>query len=262
MKSRNPVVLFLVDSLRPDGLEQADTPCMDRLIAEGASTMSAQTVVPSATLPCIVSLFFSVEPDVHGITTNTWSPLNRTIPGLFEVVCQAGLCSAAFFNWDQLRHLYQPGSLEAMLYLKDDETPENASDRELAALAEVYFRKHQVDFAFVYFHQTDAAGHRDGWMSRPYLNAIAEADRSIGIILNSLPSQTVLMLTADHGGIDHHHGADSPEETTIPFIIKGPGIPEGCRVEQPFRITDIAPTISNFLGIESPAEWIGKALNF
>jgi len=262
MRCQNPVVLFLVDSLRPDGLEQAETPYMDQLIAEGACTMSAQTVVPSTTLPCIVSLFFSVEPNVHGITTNTWSPLDHMVPGLFEVVSQSGLRSAAFFNWDQLCHLHPPGSLEAMLFLRDDETPKNGSDRELATLAEDYFRKHQVDFAFVYFHQTDAAGHRDGWMSAPYIDAIAEADHSIGKILNTLPPQTVLMITADHGGINHQHGADSPEETTIPFIIKGPGIPRGRRLKQPLRITDIAPTIAYFLGIESPTEWIGRAVKF
>ncbi|RJQ55652.1 MAG: hypothetical protein C4530_15610 [Desulfobacteraceae bacterium] len=65
-------MLFLVDSMRPDGLLQADTPCMDRMIAEGAHTFCAKTVVPSMTLPCHTSLFFGVDPEVHGITTNTW----------------------------------------------------------------------------------------------------------------------------------------------------------------------------------------------
>ena len=262
MRRSNPVVLFLIDSLRPDGLKQADTPHLDRMISEGAHTFSAQTVVPSMTLPCHTSLFFSVEPNVHGVTTNTWQPLNHPVPGLFEVIFEAGLNSSAFFNWEELRDLHQPGSVQAAFYLKDDKTPENNSDRELTVLAVDYFTKHRVDFAFVYFHQTDAAGHRDGWMSEPYLRAIANADRCIGKILKVLPEEVVVILTADHGGKDRSHGADSPEETTIPFIINGPGIPKGYRINRTVRITDIAPTIASFLGIEAPTGWIGKAMTF
>lgn len=258
----NPVVLFLIDSLRPDGLKQADTPHVDRMISDGAHTFSALTVVPSKTLPSHTSLFFSVEPDVHGVTTNTWQRLNHSISGLFEVVFEAGRNSAAFFNWEQLRDLHQPGSVQAAFYLKDDKTLENNSDQELAALAVDYFTKHRVDFAFVFFHQTDAAGHRDGWMSEPYLKAIVNADRCIGKIMEVLSEETVLMLTSDHGGKGYTHGADSPEETTIPFILKGPGIPKGYRINQTVRITDIAPTIASFLGIEAPTEWIGNAMTF
>ena len=262
MKRPNSVVLFLIDSLRPDGLKQADTPHLDRMISDGAHTFSAQTVVPSKTLTCHTSLFFSVEPDVHGVTTNTWQPLNHPISGLFEVIFEAGLNSITFFNWEQLRDLHQPGSVQAAFYLKDDKSPENDSDQGLAALAVDHFTKHRVDFAFIFFHQTDAAGHRDGWMSEPYLRAIANADRCIGKILKVLPEETVVMITADHGGLDHSHGADSPEETTIPFIVKGPGIPSGYRIERPVRITDIAPTITSFLAVETPSEWIGKAVTF
>jgi predicted AlkP superfamily pyrophosphatase or phosphodiesterase len=262
MRRSNPVVLFLIDSLRPDALKQADTPHIDRLMAEGAYTFSAQTVVPSLTLACHTSLFFSVKPDVHGVTTNTWQPPNHPVPGLFEVIFQAGLRSAVFFNWEELRDLHPPGSLSAAFYLKDDKTPENKSDQGLAALAVDYFTMHRVDFAFVYFHQTDAAGHREGWMSGPYLSAVTNADRCIGEILKVLPEETVVILTADHGGKDRSHGSDSPEEVTIPFVIKGPGIPKGYRINQTVRITDIAPTIASFLGVEMPAEWIGKAMTF
>jgi arylsulfatase A-like enzyme len=64
------------------------------------------------------------------------------------------------------------------------------------------------------------------------------------------------------GGNGYTHGADSPEETTIPFILKGSGIPKGFRINQTVQITDIAPTIASFLGIEAPTEWIGKAITF
>lgn len=262
MRCAKSVVLFLIDSLRADALKEADTPNIHRLMSSGAHTLAGETVIPSKTLPCITSLFFSAKPEAHGILTNNWQPLKCGHPGLFERIARAGLHSAAFYNWENLRDLSSPGSLEASFFLRDDKTPENQSDRELTALALGYFAKHTVDFAFVYFHQTDAAGHREGWMSAPYLKAVVNADRCIGRIMEILSDDTMFILTADHGGKGYTHGDDSPEETTIPFIVKGPDIPRGYRIPQPVNITDIAPTILSFLDVESPAEWIGKAVIF
>jgi predicted AlkP superfamily pyrophosphatase or phosphodiesterase len=67
MGPRN-LVLVVVDGMRPDGLQQARTPTMDPLIARGASTFAARTVLPSATLPCHMSRFHSVPPEGHGGT--------------------------------------------------------------------------------------------------------------------------------------------------------------------------------------------------
>lgn len=262
MADSKSVVLFLIDSLRPDGLQQAETPYIDQLIAQGAHSLCAQTVVPSMTLPCHTSLFFGVTPEVHGITTNTWQPLKQKIPGLFEVIFKAGLHAAAFFNWEQLRDLHPPGSLKASFYLEDDKTPQNESDRELAGLAVNYFKKNRVDFSFNYFHQTDAAAHRDGYMSTSYLKAITNADQCISKVVDVCPENTIFIVTADHGGYGNSHGTNRPEETTIPFIVSGPGIPKGHRIEQVVRITDFAPTISAYLGLGPPAEWVGKPLTF
>ena len=110
------VILFLVDGMRPDGLQQADTPILDRLIATGSSTMRARTVMPSVTLPCHMSLFHSVGPDRHGITTNTWMPQVRPIPGLTDAIHAAGKRTAAFFNWEELRDLSRPGSLDNIYF--------------------------------------------------------------------------------------------------------------------------------------------------
>ena len=45
-------ILIVIDGCRPDGIQQADTPAIDSLIARGAYTFNAQSVVPSSTLPC------------------------------------------------------------------------------------------------------------------------------------------------------------------------------------------------------------------
>ena len=80
------VVLFVLDGLRPDGLQQADTPNIGSVFADGAFTMEARTVMPSATLPCHTSMFRGVTPERHGITTNTWVPQVRPVSSVVDIV--------------------------------------------------------------------------------------------------------------------------------------------------------------------------------
>ena len=74
------IMLILVDGMRPDALTNIAT--AQKIIAEGKSTMSATTVVPSITLPCHMSLFHSVDPARHGTTTNTYTPPAQPVKGI------------------------------------------------------------------------------------------------------------------------------------------------------------------------------------
>ena len=117
MSESKQCVLISVDGMRPDGLRQAETPNMDRLIAAGAHTFDASTVMPSVTLPCHMSMFHSVPPERHGVTTNTGTPQVRPGPGIFEAVHKSGRTTASFRNWDQLRDLGRPASMNVSLIL-------------------------------------------------------------------------------------------------------------------------------------------------
>jgi len=103
------VILFVIDGLRPDALQQTHTLEMDKLVAQGAHTRRAQTVTPSVSLPCHTSLFFAVPPARHGVVSNVWTPLQPSVPSLIEVVHQAGLGTAAFYTWEELRDLASQG---------------------------------------------------------------------------------------------------------------------------------------------------------
>lgn len=254
----NKVVLFLVDGMRPDGLQQARTPVMDKLMGSGAFTLNAQTVMPSVTLPCHMSLFHSVLPERHGVTTNIYTPQVRPVPGLFEVIHLAGLKAVMFHSWDELRDIARPGSIHTSFYLKDSQDPEGSGDTSLIDVAVQWFSKNDFDFAYVYLGFTDNVGHAYGWMSERYLQAIEHADTCIGRVLESLPANTTILVTSDHGGHDQTHGTPSSEDMTIPFIMAGEGILKG-ELED-VNITDIAPTITKWLELKPPKEWIGRAL--
>ena len=73
-------LLILVDGMRPDALK--NNARAQRMIRKSTSSMDAQTVMPSVTLPCHMSLFHSVDPARHGTTTNTYAPQVRPIRGL------------------------------------------------------------------------------------------------------------------------------------------------------------------------------------
>lgn len=251
-------VLFVVDGMRPDGMRQADTPVMDRLVDSGVHTLSAQTVLPSITLPCHMSLFLSALPAQHGITTNTWQPTARNMPGLMEVLHGNGRRAASFYNWEELRDVSRPGSLEAGFYPcgPNDE----AGDGTVAALAARWLHLHEVEFAFVYLGYVDVVGHAFGWMSDEYLRAISGADEYIGEVLDVLAPDTLVVVTSDHGGHGHAHGTDRDEDMTIPLVISGPGASSGDELTGEVTILDIAPTVTSFLGLDSPDEWAGRPI--
>lgn len=84
---------------------------------------------------------------------------------------------------------------------------------------------------------------------------MTECDR----IVNSLPDDFTVMVTADHGGHDRTHGTDSPKDMTIPFIIKGKDFKPGEKLEN-VSIKDIAPTVAKLLDIAPDQAWEGKKL--
>ena len=249
--------------MRPDGLEQANTPRMDALIAEGASTLNARTVMPSVTLPCHQSLFRSVTPERHGITTNTFMPLARPVPSLIDVVHASKGTTASFYNWEQLRDLSDPGALTASFFLKNCHRP--TGDVEVAELAADYLAKNPTTFAFIYLGFTDIAGHGAGWMSEPYLTAIENADACIGTVLDALREagrldETLVIVTADHGGHGQSHGTMMDEDMLIPWIAWGAGVPKGITLSDPVEIIDTPPTVAAYLGIEASEEWRGRVV--
>ncbi|MBQ8311309.1 MAG: alkaline phosphatase family protein [Clostridia bacterium] len=68
------VILVLVD-----GMMQCGNPFAKELISKSAYTLNARTVLSSVTLPCHMSLFHCVDPDRHGILSNTYMPQVRSI---------------------------------------------------------------------------------------------------------------------------------------------------------------------------------------
>lgn len=251
------VILFLVDGMRADSINSIPTPTMDRVCTRGLSTLQARTVMPSITLPCHVSLFFSVPPTRHGILTNTWTPMARPLPGLFDVLHQQGLQTASFYNWEQLRDLSRPGSLDFSLMMSNLYESNGAGDSELADYAIKWLKSHVFDFAFIYLGQTDEIAHREGWMSKQYLKSIQNADSIMGRVMDELSGDITYFITSDHGGHDRTHGTEMKSDMTIPLLIQGSGLTSDKLLSPLVSIMDIAPSILSLFEIPKPREWEG-----
>src|SRR5690606_9194603 len=77
-----------------------------------------------------------------------------------------------------------------------------------------------------------------------------------------LDDDATVLITADHGqgiGIGGH-GHMSPTEIQIPCIVWGKGVEGPAVVDEPRFITDIAPTITSFLGVDVPTQSVGTPL--
>ena len=109
---------------------------------------------------------------------------------------------------------------------------------------------------FVQFPNPDYFGHLTGWMSETYINELYSTDYQIGRILEILDSlgirdETLLIITADHGGHDDLHGANIPEDMTIPWIMNGPNVPAGTQLSD-VQITQTAATVLAAFDIPIP----------
>lgn len=253
------VLLILVDGMRPDSLEKCGNPYAEKLISASIYAPNTQTVMPSVTLPCHMSLFHGVNPQRHGILSNTYTPQVRPIRGICEVLKQAKKNCAMFYNWEELKDLTRPDSLMTSVYMSGHIFGYEDANVRVTDAAIMSIQRDAPDFAFLYLGYTDAAGHDHGWMSEKYLNSVNQSFTCIEKIIASLPDDYVVFVTADHGGHDRSHGTDMPEDMTIPLIVYNRDMVH-CVIDDT-SILDIAPTITSLLGVEADKEWEGKVID-
>jgi predicted AlkP superfamily pyrophosphatase or phosphodiesterase len=267
MKTSKSVILLLVDGLRPDGLEIAETPQIDNLIENGFYTFKARTTTPSVTLSCVSSLLMGTKPEKHRVISNAWPSLSNKIPSIIDLVHLNGKTTGSFYNWEPLRDIWAPGSADIAFFGGNLNFPHG--DIDVANAAVYYLPKIGLDFAFIYFGCTDIVGHEYGWMSPNYIQAIKNADDAIKLIVEATKKDgsfkdTIFIVTSDHGGHEYTHheiqGPDLNEDLLIPWIVGGTCFKSGVELNTSIKITDTAPTIATILGIDPHVSWTGRVV--
>ena len=252
------ILLILTDGMRPDSLAACSNPFVRELLDHSAHDLNAQTVMPSVTLPCHMSLFHAVTPQRHGILTNTYVPQVRPVKGICEVLRAAKKNCAMFYNWEELKDLSRPDSLAYANFISGHVYGYEQANARLTQSCIDYLKTDRPDFAFLYLGWTDAAGHNNGWMSAEYLRSVSGSLDCIRKCIEEIPEEYTVVITADHGGHDRSHGCDIPEDMTIPILFYNRAY--ASKPLSNANIIDIAPTIASLLGVEADEDWEGKVL--
>jgi len=276
------VVIISIDGGKPSAIRrliaEGKLPNLKRLMEEGSYTLTAQTVIPSSTAPAHVSMLTGIDyperfPDDEAIVKKN-EPFDEgrhrpvSVMTVFEIAKQAGFRTALFAgSGKRIKYVEKPNTLDVAEYLPSDD---ERLKRAIALLGDERKRPHLL---FLHLTETDHAGHKYGWGNDPlgippspeYLQALQNIDRRIGQLVAELQrlnlwAQTLLLITADHGGIDKNHGGNSPDETTIPWLAAG-GLARRSselRLQRTIRVFDTAATALAALGLPVPDDWDGK----
>ena len=262
------VVIVGCDGMSPDGVQKADSPVIHRLMREGAHTFHARAVMPTDSSPNWASMIMGAGPEQHGVTSNGWKPDQFDItpiavgpggifPTIFSVIREQRpqAIMAVFHEWDDFARLLERKMVDKIVHGKD------ADATIQAAIA--YIREKKPLFTFIHLDLVDHAGHQYGHGTPEYYESVKKADGLTGEIVKILKEtgiyeQTILLVTADHGGKGKKHGGATMGEIEIPWIIVGPGVAPNKEIPDPIDIYDTAATVAYVLGLNPPACWIAR----
>jgi len=249
------VIILSIDGLRPDAIGLAPMPNLLDLMQTSAYSMAAQTVYPSVTLVAHASMLSGLCPSKHGVDWNDYLPKRGYAQGtdLFDIAHAAGLETDMYVGKKKLVQITEPGSLTNFVFINDRDT----------VIMEKLIEEFPQNFGvlFIHFAMADGMGEAYGWLSPQQFSVLFRADQALKKLLDELDarnlrSETLIIITSDHGGHASTHGSNSPEDMTIPWIAAGPGI-QPKQLTSFIQTTDTAATAAFALGLPIPPEWDG-----
>ena len=264
------VIIIGIDGMGGTGIENSPTPTIDSLMAAGSYTLNARGVLPTSSSPNWASMIMGAGPEQHGITSNEWQKDNYILPptekgpgGIFPTIFSVikanneNALTGAVYQWKDFGRLFEKSLVDYdTSALGENKTTELACD---------FIQSRLPEFCFIHIDHVDGAGHKWGYDSERYHGGVEKADMLIKQIINSIKAagiseNTLLIVSADHGGNNKGHGGETLNEIRIPIILCGHGIKRSFEITSHVNIYDIASTAVYALGYEQPQAWIGKPL--
>jgi predicted AlkP superfamily pyrophosphatase or phosphodiesterase len=260
------VILIGSDGFGAYAFEKAKIPNLRAMMAEGSWSLKARTVLPSSSAPNWASMVMGAGPELHGYTTwGTKTPdmparvLDEygMFPSLYSLLRKAQPQSeiGVIYEWEGIGYLFPKAAVN-----KDENLNGDIAVTQAAAS---YIKASKPNFLFIHLHDVDSVGHGVGHGTPEYFAAIERTDAHIGTILQSIKDagiedNTLVLFTADHGGVGKGHGAISMAEMQIPWILRGPGVKKNHEITESIMTYDTAATIASALKLQQPQVWIGK----
>lgn len=267
-------VIFLgFDAMSSIGIQRSETPTFNYMIANGAVSLDTRCCRETSSSQNWMSMVCGAPLEMTGITSNDWERDSYTIipstankigifPTVFDCIREQkpDARMEAYIEWGAETRMYDMSVFDKTLCSGNGVGYD--AEQVLDAAFSSYL-ENEPDLLFVSIDVTDHAGHSYGHESQGFFDAVHRMDERVGEFLKELEARkmlddAVIIITADHGGINFGHGGDSMEELRIPVIMYGKGVTKGKVMEHANMIYDNAATIAGLLGVKLPDECRGK----
>lgn len=271
------VFVISIDGAKPAVIAESEMPVLKKLAEEGAVTWQASTIFPPKTLPSHTSMLTGVSPDKHQILWNDFSPLKGfvKVPTMFSLVktAEPSAVTAMFVGKMKFRHLWLDGSVDVFDFggpqtrapvVGSEEIEKDKKPSQMVAKQAVdWLGRNTPRLAFLHFSDPDSAGHKSGWGSPEQKEAFKVTDQALGQFIRALKESkmaedSVVIISADHGGHDKTHGENIPDDMLIPWMAWGKGVKSGQVISAPVTTYDTAATALWLLGVPLPEAFDGK----
>ncbi|MNK63529.1 phosphopentomutase [compost metagenome] len=261
------VVLIGCDGFGAYALQEAKMPNLKALMSSGSWTDKARCVLPSSSAVNWASLLMGAGPTEHGYTE--WDSKVPEIPsatktsyGIFPTIFSVirdqkkEAKTAVVYSWSGIGYLFEKVAVNIVV---------NGNDKDdfCTDTAATIIKKEKPYFTFLHLDEPDHTGHAIGHRTPEYYKQLELVDQRIGKIVQAvkdagIADETIILVTADHGGKGKGHGGKSLDEVQIPWIIAGPGVRKNHELKDVIITYDTAATLAWIMGLKQPQSWRGK----
>lgn len=231
--------------------KNAETPNMDRIFENGASTFYGLSMYPTISAQNWGSMLIGADPEIHDLTNGTVEMRkykDEELPTLFSRVRKAfpDALLVSCSNWNPINYGIIEEGIDVEKYTGDDETVCQQIESAVA-------RKPKL--LFIQFDGCDEAGHGYGYGSPEHLEQIRKTDILVGRVYEAyrkagIIEDTLFTAIADHGGYIKGHGSYSDGEKYIYFAAAGRTVNK-CEIDY-FQTKDINAVILHAFGLDVP----------
>jgi len=268
----NKVIIITLDGTRADVFWSLDH-WITQHKNEGAWAKRFICTYPTITYPNHISIVTGAWSQIHGCELGPGYVKERrhlllrdfrkpVAEDIFEIADDYGIVTVTFFA---------PRTLSSLI--GDENTTRLGGEEALPTMEEVlnFITEHAKEIEergllmFIHLVDSDEMIHEYSTESQQYRSAIAMEANLVGRLISNITAKgwandTVIFVTADHGGIGYaHFNRFPPLVDEVPFWAWGGPIKLGAVLEGG-RLIDIAPTVAFILGIRKPRSSIGVVL--
>ena len=266
------VVLIGIDGWGAYSMDKAKVPNIRCLMDSGAYTLKKRSVLPSSSAVNWASMYMGAGPELHGYCE--WGSQVPDLPsrvvnknGIFPTIFSELRAAApeaeigSVYEWGGIRFL-----VDTLALNYDKHVVEVADDSTATArFAVKYIQEKKPTLVNIVFDALDHVGHAAGHDTPLYYEKLEEIDGYVGQIVQAVKDagiwdESIIIVSADHGGIEKGHGGRTMQEMETPFIICGKHVKKGHVIEESMMQFDVASTIAAIFGLQQPQVWIGRPM--